>query len=47
MPFNVSDIFDEATAGAATYYLNMAIDGLTHPTGNVHQATLTALYVPI
>ena len=29
-----------------TYYLNMAIDGLTPPTGNVHQVTLTALYVP-
>lgn len=46
VPLSMSWVFDEATAGATTYYLNMAIDGLTPPTGNVHQVTLSALYVP-
>ena len=35
VPLSMSWVFNEATAGATTYYLNMAIDRTASPTGNV------------
>lgn len=46
VPFSMSDVFDETTAGTITYYLNGSKDTTSTLTGLAHQVSFTALYVP-
>ncbi len=46
VPFHISDVFDETSAGTLTYYLNGSIDYSLIFTGQIQQVSFYALYVP-